>query len=152
VEALSITIRIDHKPLIYAQDKKDIPPRLQRWLAGLQHYKFKIEYNAGKDNIVADALSRRTDLTALELHAYLQTDYSDWPVHIATLLKTGQKSPTCPKKLQDLIQNEQKSFIWNADEEKLYRSRRWYRSPVLSLFCASRPCGFNASWQRSPWY
>jgi hypothetical protein len=22
----------------------------------------------------------------------------------------------------------------------------------LSLFCASRPCGFNASWQRSPWY
>jgi hypothetical protein len=44
VEGIPITIHTDHKSLTYAQNKKDIPPRLHGWLEELQHFDFKIEF------------------------------------------------------------------------------------------------------------
>lgn len=61
VEGLPIPIRTDHKPLIYAQNKKEIPPRLLKWIEELQHYQPTIEYKQGKENVLTDALSRRND-------------------------------------------------------------------------------------------
>lgn len=51
----------DHQPLKWLQAKnngKDINPRLQRWLVRLMDYNAKIDYIKGKENHIADFLSR----------------------------------------------------------------------------------------------
>ena len=55
----SFTVRTDHKPLVGIFRRKDTEnPRLQRILAKLDNYHFVVEYIRGKDNAIADALSR----------------------------------------------------------------------------------------------
>lgn len=54
-------LQTDHQPLKWLHTKhigKDINPRLQRWLISLGEYNIKIDYIKGKDNRVADFLSR----------------------------------------------------------------------------------------------
>ena len=52
------TILTDHKPLIYLFGMRDPSSRLLKFRLTLEEYKFKIIYVRGKDNVVADALSR----------------------------------------------------------------------------------------------
>ena len=59
---LPIIIRTDHQPLTWLNNKPQLTPRLSRWVMRLADYYFMIEYVKGKDNHVADALSRRPDL------------------------------------------------------------------------------------------
>lgn len=54
-------LQTDHQPLKWLQVKnsgKDISPRLQRWLVQLGEYDAKIDYISGKENKIADFLSR----------------------------------------------------------------------------------------------
>lgn len=58
---IKFTIRTDHQPIKYLQAKykgKDLSPRHQRWLLKLGEYDYNIEYLKGKENKVADFLSR----------------------------------------------------------------------------------------------
>ena len=50
----------DHKPLLMIMDKPltVAPPRLQRMLIRLQGYNFQITHRPGRDNLLADSLSR----------------------------------------------------------------------------------------------
>ncbi|KAG1106818.1 hypothetical protein G6F42_016601 [Rhizopus arrhizus] len=56
------TVYSDHKPLIYFKSQLNPTPRLVRWIADYEAFSPNIEYKAGKDNQVADALSRKPDL------------------------------------------------------------------------------------------
>ena len=49
--------------------------RQRRWLELLHEYDFQIDYQAGKDNVVADALSRKSSLATITL---LQTNMTGW--------------------------------------------------------------------------
>ena len=51
------TIKTDHQNLLYLNNS-NISSKVLRWKMFLQEYDFKIEHIAGKDNIVADGLSR----------------------------------------------------------------------------------------------
>ena len=54
-------LKTDHQPLKWLHTKylgKDLSPRLQRWILSLGEYNMKIEYLKGKDNKIADFLSR----------------------------------------------------------------------------------------------
>lgn len=54
-------LQTDHQPLKWLQAKnsgRDINPRLQRWLVQLGEYDAKIDYIPGKENKIADFLSR----------------------------------------------------------------------------------------------
>lgn len=53
------TLYTDHKPLTYMFSTKDGNPRLVRWRLSLSEYSFDIQYKAGKQNVVADGLSRQ---------------------------------------------------------------------------------------------
>lgn len=48
----------DHKPLTYACNLKNPNGRLTRWKLSLMEYDYEIKYRPGKQNIVADGLSR----------------------------------------------------------------------------------------------
>ncbi|XP_055623664.1 uncharacterized protein K02A2.6-like [Toxorhynchites rutilus septentrionalis] len=54
------TIRTDHKPLLNVFQKPllSAPRRLQHMLLNLQRYNLSLEYVTGKENVIADALSR----------------------------------------------------------------------------------------------
>ena len=69
-------VRIDHNSLKYFLDQKDLNERQQKWVSKIQTYDFDIEFVKGKNNVVADALSRRPLV-------YAMTDISvDWKAHL----------------------------------------------------------------------
>ena len=51
-------LRTDHQPLQFVTNAKDPWGRSARWIAELQEYDFEMEFIDGRDNLVADALSR----------------------------------------------------------------------------------------------
>ncbi|XP_053692358.1 uncharacterized protein K02A2.6-like [Sabethes cyaneus] len=55
-----VTIKTDHKPLInvFRKPLLSAPRRLQHMLLNLQRYNLEIKFVTGKDNVVADTLSR----------------------------------------------------------------------------------------------
>ena len=77
------TVQTDHKPLVSVWKKSIVcnSPRLQRLLLRLSHCDVNIEYLKGKDNVIADALSRvGPQLTPKE-----GEDEEDFiPVHVLT--------------------------------------------------------------------
>ena len=51
----------DHESLQYLQSTKTYSKRLARWVAEFGEHALKIRYRKGKENVVADTLSRRPD-------------------------------------------------------------------------------------------
>jgi hypothetical protein len=69
-------VKSDHNNLKYFLEQKDLNERQQKWVSKIQAYDFDIEFVKGKNNIVADALSRRPLV-------YAMTDISvDWKAHL----------------------------------------------------------------------
>ena len=58
VSGTKITVFTDHNPLTFLSKMKNKNQRLTRWSLLLQEYNLDIRHVSGKDNIVADALSR----------------------------------------------------------------------------------------------
>jgi len=57
----NVHIHTDHRSLQWISTQPTLSQRQARWVEGLQDFSFTIEYVAGKENRVADALSRRSD-------------------------------------------------------------------------------------------
>ena len=55
----SFTVTMDHKALEHLFDSSMLNNRLWRWQMQLQDYDFNIVYRPGKDNEIADSLSRQ---------------------------------------------------------------------------------------------
>ena len=65
-------VRTDNNPLTYIFSLANLDAASQRWVAQLASYNFALEYQKGKDNTVADFLSRLDDrLPAGEVQDYL---------------------------------------------------------------------------------
>ena len=64
-------IYTDHKSLKYLLTKKELNLRQQRWLELFKDYDCRIDYQPGKANVVADALSRKTVAT-------MSLQHSEW--------------------------------------------------------------------------
>ena len=95
-----ITVETDHQPLtsIWKKTIATSSPRLQRLLLRLAQYDVHIEYLRGRENVIADTLSRVTSAKSDN------TDYTDSlsniekiPVHQIT-----QAAPASPERLQEL--------------------------------------------------
>lgn len=72
-------LECDHEPLKWLQTKytgRDINPRLQRWLIQLGEYNIRIDYIKGKQNRVADFLSRINSDTN-EINYLTENDFNE---------------------------------------------------------------------------
>ncbi|GJR51102.1 transposon ty3-G gag-pol polyprotein [Tanacetum coccineum] len=58
-------IKTDHYSLKYLLDQRITTPAQMKWLPKLMGYDYEVVYKQGKDNAVADALSRREDVGVL---------------------------------------------------------------------------------------
>jgi hypothetical protein len=65
-------IKTDHKPLIYLFNMRDPSSRLIKFRLALEEYNFTVEYVKGKENTVADVLSR-IKITSEELREMNET-------------------------------------------------------------------------------
>ncbi|GJU71264.1 putative reverse transcriptase domain-containing protein [Tanacetum coccineum] len=68
------TVYTDHKSLQYILDQKEINMRQRRWIELLSDYNCVIRYHLGKENVVADALSRK-DKEPIRARGALADDY-----------------------------------------------------------------------------
>ena len=50
----------DHKSLKYIFTQRDLNMRQRRWMDFLEDYDFTLHYHPGKANVVADALSQKS--------------------------------------------------------------------------------------------
>ena len=50
----------DHKSLKYIFTQRDLNMRQRRWIEFLEDYDFTLHYHLGKENVVADALNRKS--------------------------------------------------------------------------------------------
>ncbi|KAL0342687.1 UNVERIFIED_CONTAM: Retrovirus-related Pol polyprotein from transposon [Sesamum calycinum] len=63
-------IFIDHKSLKYILTQKKLNLRQKRWIELLKDYDCTIDYHPGKENVVADALSRKSSGTLASLGSH----------------------------------------------------------------------------------
>ena len=71
----------DHKSLQYIFTQKELNLRQRRWLELIKDYDCTIEYHPGKANVVADALSRKSEGS----YACLQTVYLPLLIELRSL-------------------------------------------------------------------
>ena len=50
----------DHKSLKYIFTQRDLNMRQRRWMEYLEDYDFTLHYHLGKENVVADVLSQKS--------------------------------------------------------------------------------------------
>ncbi|KAH8374212.1 hypothetical protein KR093_007067, partial [Drosophila rubida] len=69
IEGQHFVVITDHASLLWLMRQKDLSGRLARWSIRLQGFSFVIKHRKGSQNVVADTLSRRDELTLDELSA-----------------------------------------------------------------------------------
>jgi hypothetical protein len=57
--AAKVTVRTDHKALLWLRNFKDVDGTIGRWLLEMQDLDYTLEYRPGRAHVNADALSRR---------------------------------------------------------------------------------------------
>jgi hypothetical protein len=112
----------DHLPLQYFRAKDKPPSRLVRWISELELYAPEIVYKPGKENIVADILSRVNFESPLVPHSSqpMEPEYlfatwdklpptlrSDWPL----LLIPSNRAQVKSSEVKSLLDKEEKNFI-----------------------------------------
>ena len=88
----------DHQSLRYLSTQPNLSARQARWMEFLQQFEpFTIEYQPGKGNVVADALSRRADHNLNALHS---SDMSSTAL-LHSIKNAYQQDEVCKEALDD---------------------------------------------------
>jgi hypothetical protein len=103
---VKFVVRTDHNNLKYVLEQKDLNERQQKWVSKIQVYDFDIEFVKGKNNVVADALSRRPlaysmSEISVEWKSHLLVEYSK--NKFACELMDGQVQDDRYKLVDDII-------------------------------------------------
>ena len=65
------TVRTDNNPLTYIMSSGHLDATRHRWVGNLASYTFDIEYQKGKNNVVADTLSRYVSMEDADVKLFL---------------------------------------------------------------------------------
>jgi hypothetical protein len=116
-------VRTDHNSLKYFLDQTELNDRQQKWVSKVQAYDFDIEFIKGKNNTVADALSRKPSLAAL---CSLSEISADWK---AQLLVEYSKNQHACEIMEGLTQDDGYSVV----DDVIYYKGRVYLVPESQL-------------------
>ena len=113
---MKFIIRADHKSSEHISTQKHLSRQMVRWIEYLQKFDYHVEYKPGKENVVADALSR---LYSIQVAAVQQEECLDWPLSIPNYLQHRKFSNDVPITIQELIKNELGLFVYDESNEIL---------------------------------
>lgn len=137
IDGNKYTVYTDHLPLKYFRTQTKPTPRLIRWISELELYDPDIQYKPGKENDVADVLSRiggpqdipntesieprylysttyhKTQEIPVKKHNKEDDIVSNWP----SLYR--QPEDKWPATVSDLLKRERKNFV--IEDSKVYR-------------------------------
>ncbi|XP_059068173.1 uncharacterized protein LOC131858745 [Cryptomeria japonica] len=116
-------VRTDHNSLKYFLNQTELNDRQQKWISKIQAYDFDIEFIKGKNNTVADALSRKPSLAAL---CSLSEISADWK---AQLLVEYSKDQHACEIMDGLIVDDRYSVV----DDIIYYKGRVYLVPSSQL-------------------
>ena len=116
----------DHKPLelIYKNRKSKPPMRIERWLLRLQDFKFKVIYQAGKDNI-ADYMSwhpvkeaKRENLAEQYVH-FISENAVPKSMTLLEIQEESQRDPTIQFVMRAIQTNNWQTSSTNVDTKEI---------------------------------
>jgi hypothetical protein len=126
-------VKSDHNSLKYLLEQKDLNERQQKWVSKIQAYDFDIEFVKGKNNAVADALSRRPSIFAMSSMSI------DWKEHLiveyekdqfACQLLDGKIQDDNFRVINDLIYYKGRIFLVPGSALKAKILHACHNSPV----------------------
>ncbi|KAK1596218.1 hypothetical protein QYE76_018557 [Lolium multiflorum] len=85
-------IHSDHESLKYLKSQHNLNKRHAKWVEFIESFPYVIKYKKGKENVVADALSRKITLllTRLEFHCSVDRGFDDFYLHDGYLFKANK--------------------------------------------------------------
>ncbi|GJS43675.1 putative reverse transcriptase domain-containing protein [Tanacetum coccineum] len=105
------TVFTDHKSLQHILDQKELNMRQRRWLELLSDYDCEIRYHLRKENVVANALSRKERIGPLRVRALVMTIGLDLPAQILNAqLKQGKHKTS--RRFDKMYQYLEKLYWW----------------------------------------
>jgi hypothetical protein len=94
-------LKTDHKSLKHLFTQRDLNARQRLWSEFMSEYNFGILYIKGKENVVADALSRRPCIFSLVIlkvnlreHVLTQLPGDSWYLKVTSNLQSGRQLDT----------------------------------------------------------
>jgi transposase InsO family protein len=124
----------DHASLVYFFTQKLPSKRLLRWIQEFSEMDIDVRYKKGSENIVPDALSRRSDLLLMEAISAMLHD-TDWPLIIPYHRDDRPVPDFVPVALRVRARMNDNLFEYDPDEEThVYLGRPGLpeRSPFIS--------------------
>ncbi|KAI0505077.1 hypothetical protein KFK09_016034 [Dendrobium nobile] len=121
----------DHKSLKYIFTQKDLNLRQRRWLELIKDYDLTIQYQPGKANVVADALSRKSSRSSglqLTFDDFLIRDMERLQLEVISSSDLDLAQMSIQSSLEPRIQEAQKS---DSDYSKLIAQIGSGKTPEL---------------------
>lgn len=106
-------VKSDHRPLVYLFSMKNPSSKLTRMRLDLEEYDFEIEYIKGKNNVLADALSR---ITIEELKDINSKSAQIFAVTTRSMARIRQTSPNIDTNLQEVQRPDMTPKIIQTDD------------------------------------
>nr|GEV92222.1 putative reverse transcriptase domain-containing protein [Tanacetum cinerariifolium] len=116
------TVFTDHKSLQYFLDQKELNMRQRRWLELLADYDCEIRYYPGKENVVADALSRKERIKPLRVRSLVMTIHPKLPSQI---LEAQTKAIKEKNIKAENLRGMDKAFEVHPDGTRCIKNRIW---------------------------
>lgn len=121
VELMPFTVITDHSSLQWLMSLKDLSGRLARWSLALQSFDFTIEHREGKDNVVADMLSRPFDVEELDIFEFETTAFEseEYMERLALVRAEAERFPDLW--IEDGLLFKRSQFAREDSEEFLWK-------------------------------
>src|SRR5277367_7132310 len=78
LEGHPVTLETDHQPLVWLHSMKKPSPKMLRWILRLEEFQLEVRYRPGRENKVADCLSRRVPGQEGEVAAVQVEIHGSW--------------------------------------------------------------------------
>ncbi|GJW77984.1 putative reverse transcriptase domain-containing protein [Tanacetum coccineum] len=114
----------DHRSLRYILNQKELNLRQRRWIELLSDYDCEIRYHPGKENVVADALSRKGREKPLRVRALMMTVHNDLPKQIREAQGEAMKRRNV--KAENLGRLIKPIFEFRHDGTHYFRNHVWF--------------------------
>eukprot|EP01050_Picozoa_sp_SAG11_P022469 SAG11_NODE_4258_length_1983_cov_9.871019_1_plen_343_part_10 len=147
----TIEVLSDHQSLTYLQTGKEKGGRMARWAIKLSEYNYKIRYIKGKDNGIADLLSRLVSAPRRgPLSSTLETEslanvFTQLAPSVCVALMSGETQPTNVSK--DAIPDRSRSGR-NQDPDDhdttQYETALFYRARVKQVHVTVKPSDYKS--------